>query len=362
MAGCDDSAAAGATVRCASIRAAGCPPRRAGRRGCRPRPASSKIRRASSISAIAVSTGSRSATARRPAAAVGSSAPARSASSIARTNPARTAASSSAASIPYSAANSLARLAVAQRHGERLAADAELAGRSVERRERELLRGLLDALRRGPLARRARVGDRGRLVAAPAGGEVGDDEGGGGGKREQDQASATDTASARARRASRSSVPLRAHSWILRRAIAIGISAASANAGGDQERGAERVGRRAIDLDPRSASRRSIVAARSAGSSGSGSNAGPTTGTLSPSAAIWSAIAAASSSFAAGVIARVEQRRGPRLLGVGALGLEIAGEHRGQHQQAGDDARRGARRSSSRRGSPAASDRRAPPR
>ena len=39
-------------------------------------------------------------------------------------------------------------------------------------------------------------------------------------------------------------------------------------------------------------SRRSTVAARSAGSVGNGSNAGPITGTLSPSAAIWSAIRA----------------------------------------------------------------------
>ena len=60
------------------------------------------------------------------------------------------------------------RLGGPQGDGERLAADVQLAGGAVERRERELLRGLLEPGGLTPSTRRTRVGDGCGLVVAAA--------------------------------------------------------------------------------------------------------------------------------------------------------------------------------------------------
>ena len=169
----------------------------------------------------------------------------------------------------------LARVVGGQRRGERFAAHAQLAGRPVERRKEELLGDLLDALGRGPLARRARVGHRRRLIAGPAGGEVGGDEHDRGNDRSDDKSPLK-----AAPRGGVASLQLDLLSAPGQRDRDQGGERESS---GDQERGAERGRRGAVDL------RLDLVAevdgrGGCSGSVGNGSNAGPITGTLSPSA------------------------------------------------------------------------------
>ena len=319
-------------VRCASIRATGCPPRRAGRRGRRPRPAlPRRALRASSISAIASSTGSRSATARRPPATIGlerAGAPRR------RRSPARARRAppprARRRSIPYSAANSLARLGRRERDGQRLAADPQLAGGAVERRERELLRGLLDALR----ARATRAGAHGsatggRLVAAAARGEIGDDERGRGARPRRAPIAAAHSA-ARARRR-----PLTARSS--------GGRARSGSAPRARTPAASRNEALNACVAARStwssiASRSAIVAARSPGIVGKRLERRPEHRHLAalrvdpvrdPLGEVDLRVAVESRESSSAAV--------PACSASLALGLEIGGEDRRQHQQAGDD-------------------------
>ena len=179
----------------------------------------------------------------------------------------------------------LPRLLGGQRRGERLAADAELAGGAVERREEELLRDLLDALGRGP-RRAARTGRRPGSARSRRRRRRG--------RRRRAATDGDDAPQATQRR------------WPL---TAPPSSAGRARSGsGPRARTPAAIRNEALNAwvaalstSDSISSRRSIVAARSLGiGRAAGSNAGPSTGTLSPSAAIRSAIRFARSSFELG--------------------------------------------------------------
>src|SRR6185295_8144441 len=74
---------------------------------------------------------------------------------------------------PEALREALARLRRRQRPGKLLPAHPQLAGRPVERRERELLRDLLQASRVAPGPLLAGVLDLRRLIGGAAGGQVG---------------------------------------------------------------------------------------------------------------------------------------------------------------------------------------------
>ncbi len=114
------------------------------------------------------SSGTRSTAPRSKPARRESSASAFSASSIDRSSPLRTRSSSSLVVIPCSRANCVARVLVGERKHHVLAGDVQLAGRTVERGENDLLQHLLRPLRVAPVARRARVGHLGRRVRGAA--------------------------------------------------------------------------------------------------------------------------------------------------------------------------------------------------
>ena len=133
---------------------------------------------------IAGPTGAYRATWRRIASSRPSILPAAAASSTARSRPALTASSTAAESMSWAVGELLGGLLVGKGERQLLAADVELAGGSVERRERDSLEDaalLEDAL----IPRLARVGGRGRLVGAAAEGDVDADQADRGGKGDQ---------------------------------------------------------------------------------------------------------------------------------------------------------------------------------
>src|SRR5215213_3959305 len=162
-------------------------------------------------------------------------------------------------------AEALASLFGRQRLRQRLAADAEFAGGAVERRERELLRDLLQRAGVGPGAVHAGVTRLVRRIGGTAGGEVGADEDDRGEDRAADQEL-------------RAEVGVRAHRSTLRERP-IGISASRPIRAARPKEGLN------AWVAPRSSwscssSRRVSTWARSSGSSGSGLKAGPIVGTL----------------------------------------------------------------------------------